>query len=156
MCRVYNTLIKQLKDYKMTTLKLLTITALVGTLSMTTLNANSQHQDRVHDKKSASEYQTRDTKKSPKVKNYKKKSEHVKDKKAQGKKHAVKSLKRGDRGIHVKALQRALKKERLYRGPIDGIFRKNVEKAVKKFQKEQRLYADGKVGTKTLRALRLR
>lgn len=149
-------------------LKLLTMTAIAGILTMSTLNAQEHYDKSTAKIKHAPQHQEikQDSKvnKDSKIKN-ERISRITKDtrehrvttvKKAHGKKHAVKLLKRGDRGPKVKALQRALKQEGLYRGRVDGIFGKGVKRAVKKFQREHRLYADGVAGAKTLRLLHLR
>lgn len=67
-------------------------------------------------------------------------------------------LKPGCRGEDVKELQRELEKRgyNLGRYGVDGIFGKNnsyTSKAVKQFQKDNKLYADGKVGKNTAHAL---
>ena len=67
-------------------------------------------------------------------------------------------LKPGCRGEDVKELQRELQKRgyNLGRYGVDGVFGKSTSytsKAVKSFQKSQKLYADGKVGKNTAHAL---
>ena len=67
-------------------------------------------------------------------------------------------LKPGCRGEDVKELQRELQKRGYNLGSygVDGVFGKSTSytsKAVKKFQKDNRLYADGKVGKNTAHAL---
>ena len=59
----------------------------------------------------------------------------------------------GDKGSEVKKLQTSLKKLGYYTGSIDGEFGKGTEKAVKAFQKKNKLTQDGVAGTKTLKAL---
>ena len=145
----------------MKTLKLLTITALVGTLAMSTLQAEERPHDRV-DTKQELLSQYKDDKK-PRVRVSKDKKVHAEAinkphkilKKSQLLKH-LKTLKQGDRGPEVKRLQRALKKERLYKGRIDGIFGKGVKRAVKKFQRKHHLHADGIAGAKTLKRLHIK
>ena len=58
--------------------------------------------------------------------------------------------KRGDTGGHVKTLQSILKyKFNLYIGDIDGSFGEMTEDAVKKYQKNDKMYVDGFCGGKT-------
>ena len=159
----------------MKTLKLLTITAIATTLTMGTLHAEDKHPDtrissekhqdvtkrpKVEDKRDRNSERGKSVERERPKKEFKEPrvnpgKEQV-GKRPHGGKHAVKLLKIGDRGLEVKALQRALKKERLYRGRIDGIFGKGVKRAVKKFQRRHRLHADGIAGAKTLKALRIR
>lgn len=164
----------------MKTLKLLTITAIAGILTVSTLNAQEdydrstdkikhapQHEEIKEDFRVKKDIEVRKdikVKQDLKIKNERSQRvsqdtrEHrvVTAKKAHTKKHAVKLLKRGDRGANVKVLQRALKQEGLYRGRVDGVFGKGVKRAVKKFQREHRLYADGIAGAKTLRLLHIK
>lgn len=63
------------------------------------------------------------------------------------------TLKTGSRGDEVKSLQSKLKRWGYYSGGIDGIFGALTEKAVKQFQKNNGLEADGVVGKKTADAL---
>ncbi|CAA6821307.1 MAG: Unknown protein [uncultured Sulfurovum sp.] len=182
----------------MKTLQLLTITAVLTTLSMSSLSAQEKSHERVNDNKRiiVNQNDHKDTKKAPKTKDHKSPKKEVKradkkvkhnastshrtdkrpnkavkhadkkpkkvtsrshriDKRPNAVKH-TKMLKRGDRGLAVKKLQRALKKERLYRGRIDGMFGKNVKRAVKKFQRQHRLKADGIAGARTLRLLHIK
>ena len=60
-----------------------------------------------------------------------------------------KTLKRGSKGVAVRKLQTALKKQDFYSGKIDGIYGKSTVKAVKAFQKANGLKADGIAGSKT-------
>ena len=60
---------------------------------------------------------------------------------------------KGSRGNEVKAVQQALKDRGLYTGSVDGIFGSATEAAVKKFQKQQGLTADGIAGPQTLKRL---
>ena len=62
---------------------------------------------------------------------------------------AVVTVRKGDRGRAVKAVQRRL------RLTADGVFGPQTHRAVKRFQKRRRLEADGIVGPLTRRALRL-
>jgi peptidoglycan hydrolase-like protein with peptidoglycan-binding domain len=55
-------------------------------------------------------------------------------------------LKKGAKGQAVKDLQEALKALGLAPGPIDGIFGKKTEDAVKAFQKLKGIEVDGQVG----------
>lgn len=59
----------------------------------------------------------------------------------------------GSRGNEVKAIQKNLKDRGLYKGSVDGIFGKGTSDAVKKFQKQQGLSADGIAGPATLKKL---
>jgi peptidoglycan hydrolase-like protein with peptidoglycan-binding domain len=62
-------------------------------------------------------------------------------------------LKRGSRGDRVLGLQSGLKQELGYNvGPIDGVFGPSTENAVKEFQKDSGLVADGIVGQRTWEA----
>jgi len=64
------------------------------------------------------------------------------------------TLKRGARGSEVQFLQTCLTHLNAYEGIIDGIFGKNTEKAVKRFQEDiDELSVDGVVGSKTWGAL---
>ena len=56
------------------------------------------------------------------------------------------TLKKGAKGQAVKDLQEALKALGLQPGPIDGVFGKKTEDAVKAFQKLKGLEVDGIVG----------
>lgn len=64
------------------------------------------------------------------------------------------SLKLGDRGEAVKALQKALNSKG-FKVAIDDIFGKQVQEAVKQFQLSFGLVPDGVVGIETKRALKL-
>lgn len=59
----------------------------------------------------------------------------------------------GSRGNEVKAIQQELKDRGLYNGNVDGIFGSQTEAAVKRFQKQQGLTADGIAGPQTLKKL---
>ena len=63
------------------------------------------------------------------------------------------SLKRGSTGAEVRKVQQRLKDLGYYTGPVDGDFGEATEKAVKAFQKANKLTADGKVGSQTLNKL---
>lgn len=63
------------------------------------------------------------------------------------------SLSWGARGEEVSILQSKLKEWGYYKGKIDGIFGKETYKSVVKFQKKNKLIADGKVGSQTRKAL---
>lgn len=63
---------------------------------------------------------------------------------------APSSLKRGASGSDVKRLQQQLKTLGYYTGHVDGDFGENTELAVKAFQKQNGLTADGKAGKYTL------
>jgi len=55
----------------------------------------------------------------------------------------------GDKGDAVKTVQNQLRKLNLYAGSADGVFGQGTEAAVKRFQQQQGLNADGKVGPTT-------
>ena len=59
----------------------------------------------------------------------------------------------GSTGAEVKAIQQTLKERGLYNGSIDGIYGSQTQAAVKKFQKQQGLTADGIAGPQTLKRL---
>jgi len=59
----------------------------------------------------------------------------------------------GSTGSEVKAIQERLKERGLYHGSIDGIYGSQTEQAVKRFQKQQGLTADGIAGPLTLKKL---
>lgn len=59
----------------------------------------------------------------------------------------------GSSGNEVKAIQEALKERGLYSGAVDGIFGSATAEAVKRFQKQQGLTADGIAGAQTLKRL---
>jgi Ca-activated chloride channel family protein len=61
----------------------------------------------------------------------------------------------GDKGYDVKQLQKQLQKNKLYSGPIDGIYSKEVAKSVKTFQEQNSLKSDGVAGPRTLKKLEL-
>ncbi|MBU1113038.1 MAG: peptidoglycan-binding protein [Candidatus Omnitrophica bacterium] len=52
-------------------------------------------------------------------------------------------------GVTSKNIQRALKNAGFYSGTVDGKIGKNTRKAIKNFQKENGLKADGMVGKRT-------
>ena len=62
-------------------------------------------------------------------------------------------LRRGMRGTSVADVQRALRAAGFYHLSIDGIFGAGTEQAVRAFQRDHHLVADGLVGRKTLAAL---
>ncbi len=64
-------------------------------------------------------------------------------------------LQPGDRNPEVCTLQKKLQDRQLYSGPIDGKYSPDVERAVKSFQRDNRLDADGIAGPATLRNLQL-
>lgn len=64
-------------------------------------------------------------------------------------------LKKGSQGPQVVALQKKLTSLGYSTKGTDGIFGSNTEKAVKKFQKDNNLTADGVVGSQTRKALHL-
>lgn len=63
-------------------------------------------------------------------------------------------LRRGMRGLAVADLQRALRGAGFYHLSIDSIFGPGTEQAVKAFQRDHRLVADGLVGAKTFAQLK--
>ena len=65
----------------------------------------------------------------------------------------VQTLSQGDSGSRVKTLQESLKKLGYYTGTVDGKYGAATTKAVKAFQRDANLYADGKAGAKTLAAI---
>ena len=56
-------------------------------------------------------------------------------------------------GEKIERLQKKLQYLKLYLGPIDGLFGEGVKTAVKIFQRQQGLAADGIVGFSTLESL---
>jgi hypothetical protein len=60
-------------------------------------------------------------------------------------------VKRGDRGAAVKRVQRRLRVR-----PVDGVFGRITERAVKRFQRRKGLEADGVVGSATREAMGLK
>lgn len=56
----------------------------------------------------------------------------------------------GSRGDEVRAIQKKLKSLGLYSGAVDGIYGKGTQNAVRAFQKQTGLKADGIAGQKTL------
>ena len=56
----------------------------------------------------------------------------------------------GSRGEEVRQVQKKLKKLGLYNGSVDGIYGVNTQKAVRQFQKNCGITADGIAGPKTL------
>ena len=63
--------------------------------------------------------------------------------------------KMGSTGEEVKSIQSVLKEKGYYSGNVDGIFGTGTKNAVKQFQSDCGLSADGIVGEKTLKALGL-
>ena len=61
--------------------------------------------------------------------------------------------KMGSRGEEVKKIQTRLKEWGYYNGKVDGIYGTNTKNAVIKFQKKNKLTADGIAGKKTLTAI---
>lgn len=60
----------------------------------------------------------------------------------------------GCEGSKVKTLQRMLKKVGCYKGSIDGVYGDLTYEAVKKYQYQKGLHADGMAGDKTMSSLR--
>ena len=61
--------------------------------------------------------------------------------------------KKGSSGTTVTEIQKRLKSWGYYSGAVDGVFGSQTEKAVKHFQQQNGLTADGQVGNQTLVAL---
>ena len=59
----------------------------------------------------------------------------------------------GSQGDTVREIQKALKNNGYYSGEIDGIYGENTKAAVKNFQRDCGLTADGIVGSKTMKYL---
>ncbi len=59
----------------------------------------------------------------------------------------------GSRGYYVEVIQKLLHAKTIYNGPINGQFTAQLTSAVKQFQKQSKLKADGMVGPNTWRAL---
>jgi peptidoglycan hydrolase-like protein with peptidoglycan-binding domain len=53
----------------------------------------------------------------------------------------------------VKSVQKTLKDKGLYSGPVDGVAGSETHSAIKKYQTQQNLPADGRIGPKTLDSL---
>ncbi|MDR7856289.1 D-Ala-D-Ala carboxypeptidase family metallohydrolase [Tissierella sp.] len=68
-------------------------------------------------------------------------------------KKGIDSMKKGSRGNDVKELQLKLNKLGYNVGVADGIFGTATDREVRKFQKDNKLVADGIVGKKTLEEL---
>jgi hypothetical protein len=65
----------------------------------------------------------------------------------------MRTLRNGVQGPEVQEIQQRLAEERLYGGPIDGVFTDAVEAAVRVFQARSGLGVDGRVGPNTWEAL---
>lgn len=65
-------------------------------------------------------------------------------------------LQLGDRGSEVRRLQEKLRREGFDPGSIDGIFGRQTQVAVRRFQRANDLYPDGVAGRETLAALGIR
>ncbi len=65
----------------------------------------------------------------------------------------VAALRQGDRGNDVTKVQQKLQSWGYYKGGIDGIFGQLTDKAVRAFQRNNGLTADGIVGTQTAKAM---
>lgn len=65
------------------------------------------------------------------------------------------SYKKGSTGSMVSQIQTVLKTQGFYGGNVDGVFGSGTEKALKGFQREYGLEADGKAGAETLKAMGL-
>jgi peptidoglycan hydrolase-like protein with peptidoglycan-binding domain len=64
-----------------------------------------------------------------------------------------KTVKKGDRGPDVVALQTEMRSKGVYSGPITGYFGSRTDEAVRGFQRSKGLVVDGIVGPKTWKAL---
>lgn len=62
-------------------------------------------------------------------------------------------VKQGNSGKTVKTIQQKLKNWGYYTGKVDGIFGSKTKEAVKRFQRKNKLTADGIVGAKTAAAM---
>ena len=65
----------------------------------------------------------------------------------------AKSVDKGQRGHHVQKIQTMLVHQGYLKDSADGIFGRNTELAVRKFQKAKGLAVDGRVGNATMSAL---
>jgi Ca-activated chloride channel family protein len=74
---------------------------------------------------------------------------------AQQGKRSLYLMRPGDKGHNVKDLQKALKKAGKYDGPMDGLYSKKVEDAVRTYQKDAKQSQDGIAGPATLNGLGL-
>lgn len=110
----------------MKTLQLFTVTTILALFSISTLNAQEVPYDRDHHKHHHNRAQKQDT-----------------------------ILQIGDQGWRVKELQRALRAEGFYGGPIDGFFGRGLKRDLKAFQRSYRFYPSGVADYETLRFLRL-
>lgn len=66
---------------------------------------------------------------------------------------AAAAYRRGDQGGKVTTIQTKLKNWGYYSGSVDGVYGKDTEDAVRKFQKQNGLTPDGVTGSATLKAL---
>jgi Ca-activated chloride channel family protein len=64
-------------------------------------------------------------------------------------------LRKGDKGLMVERLQKALKKQGVYQGPVDGTFDADLQDSVKRFQSKNSMKQDGVAGPRTLNQLGL-
>ena len=64
-------------------------------------------------------------------------------------------LSMGSRGERVALIQQRLKEWGYYTGDVDGIFGRGTHNAVVRFQRQNKLSADGQVGSKTAAAMGL-
>ncbi|TDO92235.1 N-acetylmuramoyl-L-alanine amidase [Halanaerobium saccharolyticum] len=62
-------------------------------------------------------------------------------------------MSRGDEGIDVAILQQKLKQLNYYRGKLDGLYGSGTAEAVKRFQKDNGLKADGVFGESSFKAI---
>jgi peptidoglycan hydrolase-like protein with peptidoglycan-binding domain len=65
------------------------------------------------------------------------------------------TLKPGDQGVQVRRLQRVLARLGYSVGAADGVYGPATQAALTRFQKDHGLTADGVLGPRTLRALKL-
>jgi hypothetical protein len=68
----------------------------------------------------------------------------------------VETLRKGSKGPAVSALQEMLNKLGYNSGAVDGVFGSKTEAAVKNFQKDNRLTADGLAGERTMEILAIK
>ena len=62
-------------------------------------------------------------------------------------------LQPGDSGYEVEMLQKLLRKEGIYNGPIDGRYSAELKRAIETFQRREHLDVDGIAGPRTMKAL---
>lgn len=65
-------------------------------------------------------------------------------------------IKYGSKGAIVREIQAYLQQQKLYDGPVDGVYGPQTRQAVKSFQESLNLNADGAIGRQTWEAMLLR